>query len=189
MAYINNNYRNRDSVKIIFGRFIRDAKVICIDQDNNNLGVVDTIYALDLAKQANLELVLVSVGKAGAPSTCRILDLNKYRYELIKKDKNLKKKQRQNIIKIKEVKFRPSTHDNDLLTKARQLKDFLDEGNKIKISVMFRGRELAHKDIGLEIIHKFANMISATFDGEPSLNGKNLIAVLVKQQVKPEDHS
>lgn len=189
MAYINNNYRNRDNIKIIFGKFIRDAKVICIDQDNNNIGIVDTEHALSLAKQVNLELILVSVGKSGAPSTCRILDLNKYRYELIKKEKNLKKKQRQNVIKVKEVKFRPSTHDNDLLTKARQLKEFLDEGNKIKVYVTFRGRELAHKDIGIEIINKFANMISAIFEGEPSLNGKNLVALLIKQQVKLEEHS
>jgi translation initiation factor IF-3 len=178
-----NNYYNRDSNKFTFGRFIRDEKVICIDQDDNNLGLVETSYALNLARQANLELVMVSQGN---PSTCKILDFSKFKYESNKREKIAKKNQRKNEIKIKEVKFRPATNENDLLNKANQLKDFLSEGNKLKVTVVFKGRELCHRELGIETMKKFAGMICANFDGEPSMTGRNMVAILVKSNSKIE---
>lgn len=186
MRYPNYNYNNRDNNKFTFGRLIRDIKVMCIDQNNNNLGLVDTSYALNLAREANLELVMVSQGKYGNPSTCKILDFSKFKYENNKKDKLAKKNQRKNEIKIKEVKFRPSTNENDLLNKANQLKDFISEGNKLKVTVIFRGRELCHRDLGIDTMKKFADMICANFEGEPSMTGRNITAILIKHVNKTE---
>lgn len=170
---------NDNSKKYIFGRFIRDRQVLCIDHNNNNLGLIDTVEALQIARNENLELVMVSQGKKGFPSTCRILDFGKYKYEQEKKEKVAKRKQRDNAIKTKEVKFRPTTDDNDLKIKAQQLSEFLSEGNKVKVTVVFKGREIVHKDRGIDALHKFASMISGNFDGEISMTGRNLVAFII----------
>jgi translation initiation factor IF-3 len=182
-------YRNQpraDEKQYVFGRFIREQKIYCIDQNNTNLGLIDTRDALQLASDAGLELVMVSQGKAGNPSTCKILDLGKHRYEQEKKDKVVKKKQRDNAIRLKEIKFHPSTDDNDLLTKARQFQEFISEGNRLKVTVVFRGREMAHRDLGIEKMSKFAKMICAQYDAEPMVSGRNMTAVLVKSDQKAE---
>ena len=175
------NKNARDETKYIFGRFIKDQQVLCIDQDNKNLGLIDTRDALQLAKDAGLELVVVSQGQNGRPSTARILDFSKYKYEKEKQEKQTKKKQRENAIKIKEVKLRPATGDNDLQVKANQLKEFLQEGNRVKVTVLFKGREMAHREIGMDTLKRFAIIISAQFDGDPSITGRNLIAWLIKK--------
>lgn len=180
MAY-NNNFNNK---KFVFGYFIKDEKIICIDQLNNNLGVVNTSYALQLARNEGLELVMVSPGRKGSLSTCKILDFSKFKYEQNKKEKFAKKQQRENAIKIKEVKFRPSIDENDILVKANQLKDFISDGNKVKITILFKGRELCHKNVGAELINKFSTMIGASIDGEISMTGKNMIAFLTKEVFK-----
>lgn len=181
MSYPYRKAPQRDDKRYVFGRFIRETKVYCIDHEDVNHGLLDTREALRIAHDAGLELVMVSQGRNGNPSTCKILDFGKYKYEQEKKDKNTKKKQRENSIKIKELKFRPVTDDNDLQTKAIQFKDFLNEGNKLKITVMFRGREMAHREIGTEIINKFSNLLSAKFEQEPSMLGKNLTVFLIKK--------
>lgn len=186
LRYPCRNIHTPETKKYIFGRFIRDPKVICIDNNNDNLGILETSYALQLARDANLDLVIVSYGKRGNLSTCKILDLGKYKYEQDKKNKITKKKQRENAVKIKEVKFRPSTDYNDLLNKANQLNDFLSEGNRLKVTITFRGREMIHKNIGIETLKKFAEMISAHFDIEPSMNGRNMTAILVRNEQKVE---
>lgn len=176
-----NPKQRADEMKYTYGRGIRDQKVICIDQNNTNLGLLDTRDALQLAQKANLELVIVSHGKDGRPSTARILDFSKYKYEQEKREKQVKKKQRENEIKLKEVKLRPSTGDNDLQIKANQLKEFLDEGNRVKVTIMFKGREMAHKEVGMETLTKFVSMICGQIDGQTSMSGKNLSAILVKK--------
>jgi translation initiation factor IF-3 len=170
----------RNDYRYVFGRFIREPKIVCIDQDNNNLGLIDTQEALRMAHAANLELVVVSPGKGGNPSTCKILDFGKYKFEQDKRDKLSKKKQRENAIQIKEVRLRPSTGDNDLAVKARQLQEFIDEGNRLKVTVQFRGREMAHREIGVETMKKFAQLISAKYDGDPLITGRNMTVVLFK---------
>lgn len=172
----------KDEKRYIFGRFIREPNVFVIDQYNNNIGLTDIKDALKMAHDASLELVMVSQGKQGKPSTCKILDFGKYKFEQDKREKVAKKKQRENAVKIKEVKFRPVTDDNDLQTKARQLKEFIAEGNRLKAIVTFRGREMAHKDIGLETLKKFAEMICARFDADPLMNGRNLNVMLIKKE-------
>lgn len=182
MRYPRKRIPKKDDKRYVFGRFIREPRVHCIDQNNTNLGLIETKDALRLAHDAGLELVMVSQGKHGSPSTCKILDFGKFKYEQEKRDKVAKKRQRENAIKIKEVKFRPTTDDNDLLTKARQLQNFIDDGNRLRVTITFRGREMAHREIGLERMNKFAEMISANYDGEPSMNGRNLNAILIRAE-------
>lgn len=172
----------REDKRYAFGRFIREPKVYCIDQNNVNLGLIDTTQGLQLAHDAGLELVLVSQGQKGNPSTCKILDFGKYKFEQEKRDRIAKKKQRENSIKTKEVSFRPSTDDNDLMTKARQLQEFMDDGNKLKVTIKFRGREMAHTDIGVQTLKRFAQMMGTRYESEPSFTGKNMSVVLVKEQ-------
>jgi translation initiation factor IF-3 len=172
----------RTDHRYIFGRFIREPKIVCIDQNNNNLGIIDTYEAIRMAHVANLELVMVSQGKNGSPSICKILDFGKYKFEQEKKDRTAKKKQRENAVQIKEVRLRPCTGDHDLEIKARQLQEFIDDGNRLKVTVQFRGREMAHRDIGFETLKKFAQLISAQYEGEPLVTGRNIIAVLFKNE-------
>jgi len=176
----------RTDHRYIFGRFIRESKIVCIDQDNNNIGIIDTQEALRMAHTANLELVLVAQGKNGKPSTCKILDFGKYKFEQEKRDRTAKKKQRENAVQIKEVRLRPSTGEHDLETKARQLQEFIDEGNRLKVTVQFRGREMAHRDIGVETMKKFAQLISAQYEGDPLITGRNMTVVLFKGEQKAE---
>lgn len=183
MRYPRRKPPQKDDKRYVFGRYIREQNVFCIDHNDVNHGLLDTRDALRMAQEAGLELVIVSQGKNGKPSTCKILDLGKYKFEQEKREKLAKKKQRENAIKIKEVKFRPVTDENDLQTKAKQLKEFVDDGNKLKVTVIFRGREMAHREIGLDIMNKFASMISAKFEQEPSMTGRNLNAVLIKKEV------
>lgn len=177
---------NRDYYKYVYGRFIKDPKVFVIDHENNNIGLIDTRDALEMAKAVNLDLVMISQGKDNKPGTCKILDLGKYKYDQEKRDKVAKKKQRDNAVKIKEVKFRPGTDDNDLRTKARQLQEFVDDGNRVKVTIMFKGREMAHRNIGAEQIDKFASMMSAKRDAEPIMSGRNMTAILSKAEQKAE---
>ena len=183
MSYPYRKAPQKDNKRYVFGRFIREPKVFCIDHEDVNHGLIDTRDALRIAQDAGLELVMVSQGKNGKPSTCKVLDFGKYKYEQEKRDKVTKKKQRENAIKIKEVKFRPVTDDNDLRTKANQLQEFVDEGNRLKVTVIFRGREMAHREIGLEIMNKFATILAAKFEQEPFLTGRNLNAILVKKDI------
>lgn len=177
----------RTDHRYVFGRFIREAKVVCIDQDNNNIGVIDTQEALRMAHSSGLELVMVSQGKNGKPSTCKILDFGKYKFEQEKREKVTKKKQRDNVIQIKEVRLRPSTGEHDLEVKARQLKEFIEDGNRLKVTVQFRGREMAHRDIGAETMKKFAQLISAQYESDPTVTGRNMTVVLFKGEQKQQE--
>lgn len=174
----------RNDYRYVYGRFIREPKIMVIDHENNNLGLTDTAEALNLAHSVGLELVMVSPGKNGKPSICKILDFGKYRFEQEKREKQVKKKQRENAIQIKEVRLRPSTSENDLIVKARQLQEFVDDGNRLKVTVQFRGREVAHREIGVEQMRKFAQLISAQYDGEPLIAGKNMTVMMVKGENK-----
>ena len=167
--------------KYIFGRFIREERVVVIDDNKENLGVIETREGLRIARDAGLELVLVSQGKNGKPSICKVLDLGKYKYDQDQREKAASKKQRENSVKIKEIKFRPSTGENDLQNKARQMQEFVDNGNRLKVTVMFRGRELAHKDIGFETMKRFAEMMSGKYDAYPTMSGRAMTAIMVKK--------
>lgn len=159
---------------------IRSKKVIVINSSGNNIGEMDTKEAILLARSEELDLVQVSEGRGNLP-ICKIVNYGKFKYDLSKKEKEVAKKQRESIIKIKEIKFRPSTSDNDLQTKASKANEFLLDGDRVKVSIIFRGREVAHKDVGIDTLVKFMNLIkNGKMVGEPSLVGKTLSVIVEK---------
>lgn len=131
-------------------RQIRAPKVRVIDQDGNQLGVLNVRDAQNKAEDAGLDLV--EVAPNSSPPVCKIIDFGKFRYDQTKREKESKKSQVQ--IKVKEVKVKPNIDENDLITKMRHARDFLQKGFKVKITLMFRGREMAHKEYGFKVIER-----------------------------------
>ena len=131
---------------------IRDREIRLIDQKGEHLGVVPTAKALAMSEEVGLDLV--EVGAKSTPPVCRIMDYGQYKYEQARKHREAKKKQRQII--IKEVKFRPRIDQHDYEYKVRNARRFLDHGDKVKFVVQFRGREIAHKELGRAVIDRVA---------------------------------
>ena len=140
------------------------------------MGIVNMRDALHLAEEKQLDLVEVAPG--AKPPVCRIMDFGKYRYEQSKREKEARKKQR--IVNIKEVKLRPNIEDHDFLVKVRNTERFLKDGDKVKVSIMFRGREIVHTQLGQKLLVKLAGEIGdlAQVERQPKLEGKNLIMIL-----------
>ena len=155
---------------------IRDKEVRLIDQDGNQLGVVSSRDALRIAKESNLDLV--KIAPKARPPVCKIIDYGKFRYELAKKEKEARKKQ--NIISVKEVRLSPNIEKHDIETKMKNAKKFLGSGDKVKVSVRFRGREMAHTSIGRKILMEFAEGLSEISDIEknPKMEGRSMTLFL-----------
>lgn len=161
---------------------IRSSKVICIDQDNNNLGEIDTSEALKLSYAAGLDLVQITQAKDKYP-TAKILDFGKYKYVESKNKKQQAKKQRENTVRTREIQFRPNTDVNDLKTKANKTREFLEEGDNVKISIMFKGRELSHKELATETLRQFLELVpELQLIESPSMSGKILSALGTKKK-------
>jgi translation initiation factor IF-3 len=180
-----NNYQNTNSSqKKVFIRAnfqIKAQNVRCINEHNDNIGVVSFEQAMRLAKEAELDLIQISYGQDGIP-VCKITDYGKYKFELSKKQKETAKKQRESAIKIKEIKFHPNTSDNDLKTKANKIIDFVNDGHKLKISIVFRGREMLHKDVALEQLNKFLEFVPGLqLAGDVQMNGKIMTVMAEKR--------
>ena len=137
---------------------IKAKDVRCIDHENQNLGVISLNDAMSLAREHGLDLVQISNGNEGVP-VCKIVEYGKYKYDLSLQQKEAAKKQRENAVKIKEIKFHPNTSENDLQTKASKTHEFLEDGDKVKISIVFRGREVLHKDVAMEQLNKFMDLV------------------------------
>lgn len=155
---------------------IRDKEVRLIDADGNQLGVVATGRAIEMAIDKKLDLV--KVAPQAKPPVCKIMDYGKYRYELIKKEKESRKKQ--HVISIKEMRLTPSIEHHDLNTKANRVKEFLSKGDRVKVSVRFRGREMGHTEIGREVLDKFVELVSeyGVVDKKPKMEGRNMTMFL-----------
>ena len=147
-----------------------------IDSQGNQRGVVDIDSAIRIAQDSNLDLVQISEDK-DAP-VCKILDYGKYLYKKQKKDKQNKKNQ--HIIHVKEIRLRLNTGEHDLVTKLNKAKAFLEEGNKIKFSILFRGREITRKDTALEILENVAESFKeiSKIDKKPCLEGREMFLIL-----------
>lgn len=132
--------------------------------------------ALEIA--ATKELDLVKISPNANPPVCKVMDYGKYKYESAKREKESKKKQK--VIVLKELRLRPSIEENDLKTKAKMGLKFLENGDKLKVSVRFRGRELGHKDIGFTVLEKFVELIreKGTPNGKPKMEGNNLVVMI-----------
>jgi translation initiation factor IF-3 len=147
-----------------------------IAEDGNQIGVVPIKEALKTAEDSGLDLVEVS--PKSSPPVCKIMDYGKYKYQLEISEKLKKKKQSQII--IKEIKLRPKIDINDLNTKKRQIEKFLTSGYKVKITVMFRGREIVHKELGINMLNKLIEELKdkGATELEPKLDGYNIITIL-----------
>jgi translation initiation factor IF-3 len=155
---------------------IRDKEVRVISENGEQLGIMPIEKALELAEERQLDLV--KVAPKAKPPVCKIMDYGKYMFELGKKEKEARKNQK--IISVKEVRLSASIEDHDLGVKARNADKFLKAGNKVKVSIRFRGREMSHSEVGYEIMEKFISMLSvnAVVERKPRLEGWNMIMIL-----------
>lgn len=174
---------NRNSDRLFINYSIRAQKVLCIDHNNVNLGVISLSEALSLAQASGLDLVQVSPPSKDRAPTCKILDSGKYKYELSKKKKETDKKQRESIIKTKEIKFRPTTDLNDLKTKARKVEEFIEEGCRVKVTITFKGREISHQEVAFKTLREFMDLLPQLQTlGKPSLDRKDLSVFIGKKE-------
>ena len=151
-------------------------EVRLIDEDGNQIGIVASRQAMEIADERGLDLVEISPNSK--PPVCKIMDFGKYKYQLEISEK-LKKKKQSHIV-VKEIKLRPKIDKNDLNTKRRQMEKFLKHGNKVKVTVMFRGREIVHKQIAMDILDGLLEDLKeiAVVELRPKLDGYNMIMVL-----------
>lgn len=170
-------------------RQIRAREVRLIDDNGEQKGVVSTIEALRLAQEAGLDLV--EVAPTANPPVCKILDYGKYRYEQEKKLRESKKNQTQ--IKLKEIRMQPKIEKHDLEFKSKHITEFLSEGNKVKVTIRFRGRELAHTELGRVVLEKVLekldeNNVGYTLDRPPMMEGRFMSMMLSPGKAsKPRD--
>ncbi|MDG4812224.1 translation initiation factor IF-3 [Hydrogenovibrio sp. 3SP14C1] len=161
---------------------ISAKEVRLIDADGEQRGVVSIEEALDVAKEAELDLVEISA--KSSPPVCRIMDYGKYVYQQQKKKHEAKKKQKQ--VQVKEVKFRPGTEQGDYDVKMRNLMKFLENGDRVKVTIWFRGREITHKELGMKMLERVRDDIQevATVEQMPKMEGRQLqmmVAPIKKQ--------
>jgi len=155
---------------------IRAREVRLIDQNGQNVGIVATEQALARAVEAGLDLVEVSPD--ANPPVAKILDYGKYKYQEQKKAAEARK--RQKIVEIKEIKMRPSIDDHDYDVKMRSIRRFFDEGDKVKVTLRFRGRELAHQQLGWDVLQRVKADVEsiAKVEAEPRMEGRQMVMVL-----------
>ena len=155
---------------------IRIPQLRVIDEEGEQLGILDRNEALDIARERGLDLV--EVAPNARPPVCRIMDYGKFKYEESKKAKRAKAKQHQQRVKV--IKFRPKTEDHDYNFKKKHIIEFLEGGDKVKVIVMFRGREMAHVELGQKIVERLLSDLQdeAMLDDDPRLEGRNLSFML-----------
>ncbi|WP_143063947.1 translation initiation factor IF-3 [Amphibacillus marinus] len=155
---------------------IRAREVRLIDSNGDQLGVKSRQEALEIAGNRNLDLVLVA--PTAKPPVCRIMDYGKYRFEQQKKEKEARKNQK--IINVKEVRLSPGIEDHDFNTKLKNARKFLEKGDKVKVSIRFRGRAITHKDLGRKVLEKMADECKdlSTIEQRPKMDGRSMFLML-----------
>ncbi len=155
---------------------IEASEVRVIDQDGEQAGVMPIAQALEVAKGQGLDLVEVS--PTASPPVCRIMDFGKYLFELNKKSQAAKRKQKQ--VHVKEIKFRPGTDEGDYKVKLRKLTEFLEDGDKCKVTLRFRGREMAHQDLGAKLLARVRDDLQeiGVVEQMPQMEGRQMIMVM-----------
>ncbi len=159
---------------------IRDKEVRLIGEDGEQLGVMPIKDAMKLAREAELDLV--KIAPTAKPPVCKIVDYGKFRYEQMRKDKEAKKKQK--VTDVKEIRLSPNIDVNDLNTKANQARKFLTKGDKVKISLRFRGREMAHVNVGKQIMDSFLEKLEdiAVVDKPAKLEGRSMVMFITEKK-------
>ena len=171
---------------------IRDKEVRLIGEDGEQLGIMSASAAMNIAIEKDLDLVKIAPGSN--PPVCKIMDYGKYRFEQSKREKEARKNQR--VIEVKEIRMSPSIGENDFLVKLKNGQKFLADGDRVKVTVRFRGREMAHTNIGEELLRDFAAKGAelANLDKQPKLEGRNMSIFLspkpqapAKKPAKPKE--
>ena len=159
---------------------IRDKEIRLIGDDGEQLGIMSAKDALKMAKEAGLDLV--KIAPTAKPPGCKIVDYGKYRYEQARREKEAKKKQK--TTEVKEIQLSPNIDVNDLTTKANQARKFVEKGNKVKVALRFRGREMAHMATGKEVLDSFFEKVSdvAVVEKPAKLEGRSMIMVLAEKR-------
>ena len=159
---------------------IRDKEIRLIGENGEQLGIMSARDAMKLAREAELDLV--KIAPTAKPPVCKIIDYGKYRYELARKEKEAKKKQK--VIEIKEVRLSPNIDVNDLNTKVGSARKFLQKGNKVKVTLRFRGREMAHMQASRHVLDDFAKELSdvAVVDKAPKIEGRSMTMFLSEKR-------
>ncbi|MCI9488448.1 translation initiation factor IF-3 [Lachnospiraceae bacterium 48-42] len=159
---------------------IRDKEVRVIGENGDQLGIMPIREAMHLAQEAELDLV--KIAPKAQPPVCKIIDYGKYRYELARKEKEARRKQK--TVEVKEVRLSPNIDTNDLNTKVNNARKFLTKGNKVKVTLRFRGREMAHVHQSRHILDDFAGLVAdiATVEKAPKLEGRNMSMVLTEKR-------
>jgi translation initiation factor IF-3 len=155
---------------------IRVSEVHLIDKDGHNLGTIPIAEALVKAQEASLDLVEISPN--ATPPVCKLLDYGKYKYQEQKKQAEARKKQK--VVEVKEIKFRPMIDDHDYDVKMRSMQRFFEEGDKVKVTLRFRGREMAHQELGVQLLNRVKDDTTklAKVESEPRVEGRQMVMVL-----------
>lgn len=171
---------SRDSLRINEQIYIREVRVTSVTGEQ--LGIMPTREALRMAEEQHLDLV--EVAPKAKPPVCRIMDFGKFRYEQQKREKEAKKKQK--VISIKEVKLRPNIEQHDFDVKLKNALRFVEDGNKVKVTIMFRGRELSHPELGKEVLGRVAERLgdAVSIERNAKLEGKNMTMIVAPKLQK-----
>lgn len=175
------HYRRCTTISdLMINEQIRDKEVRLIGEDGEQLGVMPARDALQMAKDAELDLV--KIAPTAKPPVCKIIDYGKYRYELARKEKEAKKKQK--VIEVKEVRLSPNIDTNDLSTKMGAARKFLEKGDKVKVTLRFRGREMAHMSKSRYILEDFAKELAdiAVIDKPSKVEGRSMVMFLTAKR-------
>lgn len=159
---------------------IRDREIRLIGENGEQLGIMSAREAMKIAQEAELDLV--KIAPTAKPPVCKIIDYGKYRYEMARKEKEAKKKQK--IIEVKEVRLTPNIDSNDLNTKISAARKFIQKGNKVKVTLRFRGREMAHMNASRHILDDFAKELEdiAVVDKSAKLEGRSIMMFLTEKR-------
>jgi translation initiation factor IF-3 len=166
--------------ELMINEQIRDKEVRLIGENGEQLGIMSSREAMKLAEKAELDLV--KIAPTAKPPVCKIIDYGKYRYELARKEKEARKKQK--VVELKEIRLSPNIDSNDLNTKMNAAKKFLSKGDKVKITLRFRGREMAHMNASKHILDDFAESLAevAVVEKAPKVEGRSISMVLAEKK-------
>lgn len=173
-------WRAKAISELFINEQIRDKEIRLIGEDGQQLGIMSPRDAMKLAEEAGLDLV--KIAPTAKPPVCKIVDYGKYRYELARKEKDAKKKQK--VIEIKEIRMSPNIDTNDLNTKASAARKFIEKGNKVKVTLRFRGREMAHMQTSKHILDDFAQLLAdvAVIEKPAKVEGRSMVMFLTEKR-------
>ena len=170
------------ALDLMINEEIRDREVRLIDENGEQLGVMPTQKALELAEERGLDLAKIQ--PTAKPPVCKLMDYDKYRYEQSKRERENRKNQR--VVAIKEVQLSATIEENDVLTKAKMATSFLQDGDKVKVSIRFRGRQITHSEIGMKVMQDFAQRCAevSSVERRPMMDGRHMIMILAPKAAK-----